>query len=158
MYIHILFSHLRHEVYLRRNGRPTCTVFFTHSSICPTKASHILFCIDKARKRSFTEVALNSVLEENAVDFAWEFCWNFFRIFILQLNFFTNGIFVVFPNYLIGGSVQCNLIAYCGIARSAMRTLRSVCKKSSAWFLRSCTHWGALTIHRRALWHDSCTA
>ena len=36
----------------------------------------ILFCIDKARKRSFTEVALNSVLEENvasAIDFSWEF-------------------------------------------------------------------------------------
>ena len=28
----------------------------------------ILFCIDKARQRSFTEVALNSVLEENAID------------------------------------------------------------------------------------------
>ena len=36
----------------------------------------ILFCMDKARKRSFTKVALNSVLEENAasaIDFEWKF-------------------------------------------------------------------------------------
>ena len=32
---------------------------------------------------------------------------------ILQSNIFTNGVFVVFANYLIGGSVQYNLIVYC---------------------------------------------
>ena len=75
-YIPTLFSHLRHKVYLRRYGRPTWEVMFTRSSICRTQAVQILFCIDKARKSSFTEVALNSVLEENAasaIDFEWEF-------------------------------------------------------------------------------------
>ena len=47
---------------------------FTRSAICQTQVVQVLFCMDKARKRSFTEVALNSVLEENAIDFAWEFC------------------------------------------------------------------------------------
>ena len=37
-------------------------VFFTQLLIYPTQKPHIPFCIDKARKRSFTEVALNSVL------------------------------------------------------------------------------------------------
>ena len=73
-YIPTQFSHLRHKVYLQRYGRPTCAVIFTRSSICQTQVVQILFCIDKAYKRSFTEVALNSVLEENAIDFAWEFC------------------------------------------------------------------------------------
>ena len=75
-YIPTLFSHLWHKVCLRRYGRPTCEVIFTRSSICRTQAVQILVCIDKARKRSFTEVALNSVLEENAasaIDFEWEF-------------------------------------------------------------------------------------
>ena len=68
-------------------------MIFTRSLICRTKVVQILFCIDKARKRSFTEVALNSVLEEiqeNAIDFAWEF--------ILQIKTFTSSVFVVFPN------------------------------------------------------------
>ena len=78
----------------------------------------ILFCIDKARKRSFTEVALNSVLEENAIDFAWSF--------ILQIKTFTNSVFVAFPNYFHRrfnpGTLR--------IARSAVRTLRSVRKQT----------------------------
>ena len=75
-YIPILFSHLRHKVYLRRYDRSTCAVIFTPSSNCikKTQVAQIHICIDNARKRSFTEVALNSVLEENAIDFAWEFC------------------------------------------------------------------------------------
>ena len=77
------------------------------------KSRKSLFCIDKARKRSFTEVAFNSVLEENAIDFAWEFCWNFCQIFILQFNLFYKRCICCFPKILIGGSVQCNLIAYC---------------------------------------------
>ena len=36
----------------------------------PRKSFLALTFYDKARKRSFTEVALNSVLEENAIDFA----------------------------------------------------------------------------------------
>ena len=64
-YIPTLFSHLRHTVYkLRRYGRPTCAMIFTRSSICRTQVVQILCCIDKAHKRSFTEVALNSVLED----------------------------------------------------------------------------------------------
>ena len=47
------------------------------------------------------------------LDFAWEFCWNFCRILFLQIKTFTNSVFVVFPNYLIGGSFQGTLIAYC---------------------------------------------
>ena len=41
---------------------------------CFTRSSIFHFCIGKACKRSFIEVALNSVSEENAIDFAWEFC------------------------------------------------------------------------------------
>ena len=114
MYIHILFSHLRHKVYLRRRyGHPTCAVFFTRSSICRTQAAQILFCIYKARKRSFTEVVLNSVLEENAIDFAWEFAEISARYLFSSLTFLQTVYLLFFPNYLIGGSVQCNLIAYC---------------------------------------------
>ena len=45
-----------------RYGRQTCVVIFHSLLIFPTQKPHIPFCIDKARKRSFTEVALNSVL------------------------------------------------------------------------------------------------
>ena len=97
---------------------------FTRSSICWTQAAQILFCIDNARKRSFTEVALNSVLEENAIDFAWEFCWNFCWIFILQFNFFTNGVYMLFFPIISSAvqsstfdcvlrAVQCVLCALC---------------------------------------------
>ena len=82
---------------------PTCAVIFTRSLICRTKFVQILFCIDKARKRSFTEVALNSVLEENAalaIDFEWEF---------LQIKTFTNSVFVVCPNYFVSFHTVTNL-------------------------------------------------
>ena len=79
-----MFSHLRHKVYLRRYGRPTCAAFFTCSSICRIQAWQILFCIDKARKRSLIHW---SCIEQRVgwkcywFDFAWEFCWNFCQIF-----------------------------------------------------------------------------
>ena len=76
--------------------QPAQRFFFTCSSICRTQASQILFCIDKGPTHSFTEVALNSVLEENAIDFAWEVCWNFCRIFILQFNFFLQTVYLFF--------------------------------------------------------------
>ena len=45
--------------------------WFFHSrfNLSDTKIAYH-FCIDKARKRGFTQVVLNSVLEENAIDFA----------------------------------------------------------------------------------------
>ena len=61
---------------------------------------------------------------------------------ILQLIFFTNGLFVVFPNYCIGGSVQRNLIAYC--AQCNAYFVRR--KKTSAQFLRSCAKRRGFTI------------
>ena len=121
-YIPTLFSHLRHKVYLRRYGRPTCEVIFTRSSICRTQAVQILFCIDKARKRSFTEVALNSVLEENeaspsAIDFEWEFYSpnkNIYEQCICRVS-------QLFHRRFNPGTLR--------IARSAVRTLRSVRKQ-----------------------------
>ena len=93
MHIRMLFSHVRGKVYFRRYGRQTCVMIFHSHLIFRTQEPHLPFCIDKAHKRSFTEVALNSVLEEiqeNAIDFAWEF--------ILQIKTFTSSVFVVFPN------------------------------------------------------------
>ena len=139
VYIHILFSHLWHKVYLRRYGRLTCAMFFTPSSIFPIKISRTLFCIDKARKRSFTEVLLNSVLE-----FAWEFCWNFCRIFILQLNILRTVFLLLFQ--IISLVVQSSAIWLMRIAHSAIRTLCSVCKKTSAGFFRSCVNPRGFTI------------
>ena len=137
-YIPTLFSHLRHKVYLRRYGRPTCAVIFTRSSICRTQAVQILICIDKARKRSFTEVALNSVLEENAasaIDFEWEF-------YSPNKNICEQCICCVsqlFHRRFNPGTLH--------IARSAVRTLRSVRKQTRVRFLNSFTEWGSLTIH-----------
>ena len=86
----------------------------------------ILFCIiDKARKRSFTEVALNSVLEENAasaIDFEWEF-------YSPNKNIYKQCICCVsqlFHRRFNPGTLR--------IARSAVRTLRSVRKQTSAVF------------------------
>ena len=62
VYIRMLFSHVRRKVYFRRYGRQTRVMIFHSLLIFPTQEPHIPFCIDKARKRSFTEVALNSVL------------------------------------------------------------------------------------------------
>ena len=67
----------------------------------------ILFCIDKARKRSFTEVALNSVLEENAasaIDFEWEF-------YSPNKNIFEPVYLLCFP--IISSPVQSRHFAYC---------------------------------------------
>ena len=50
--------------------------FFSLFNLSDPSRANPFFCIDKARKHSFTEVALNSVLEENAasaIDFEWEF-------------------------------------------------------------------------------------
>ena len=104
MYFQILFSDLRNKVYLRRYGRPTCAVIFTRSLICWTQVVQILFCIDKARKRSFTEVALNSVLEENAIDFAWE-------VYSPNKNIYEQCICCV--SQLISSAVQSRHFAYC---------------------------------------------
>ena len=56
---------------------------------------------------------LNSVLEENAIDF----CMGIFcRIFILHFNFLTNGVFVVFPQLChrrFSPAVQCVLCVLC---------------------------------------------
>ena len=96
----------------------------------------ILFCIDKARTRSFTEVALNSVLEENAasaIDFEWEF-------YFPNKNIYEQCI-CCFP--IISSAVQSRHFAYC----SAVRTLHSVRKQTRVRFLNSCPEWGSLTIH-----------
>ena len=97
-YIPTLFLHLRHKVYLRRYGRPTCAVIFysLFNLSDPGQAVQILFCIDKARKRSFTEVALNSVLEENAasaINFEWDFNSPTIHVQIIILITFTNSAF-----------------------------------------------------------------
>ena len=138
-YIPTLFSHLRHKVYLRRYGRPTCEVIFTHSSIYRTQAVQILFCIDKARKRSFTEVALHSVLEENAasaIDFEWEFYSPNKNIIYEQCICCVSHLFHWRFN---PGTLR--------IARSAVRSVR---KQTRVWFLNSFTEWGSLTIQT---WH-----
>ena len=110
MYIQILFSHLWHKVYLvRRYGRPTSAVFFTRSSICRIQAAQILFCIDKARKRSFTEVVLNSVLEENAIDFAWEFAEISAGYLFSSLTFFLQTVYLLFFP-IISSAVQSSAI------------------------------------------------
>ena len=91
----------------------------SRSLICRTQVVQILFCIDKARKRSFTEVALNSVLEENAasaIDFEWE-------IYSPNKNIYEQCICCVsqlFHRRFNPGTLR--------IARSAVRTLRSVQK------------------------------
>ena len=128
-YIPTLFSHLRHKVYLQRYGRPTCEMIFTRSSICRTQAVQILFCIDKARKHSFTEVALNSVLEENAAsatDFEWEF-------YSPNKNIYEQWICCVsqllFHWRFNPGTLR--------IARSAVHTLRSVRKQTWQTRLKS---------------------
>ena len=78
--------------------------------------------IDKARKRSFTEVALNSVLEENAalaIDFEWEF-------YSPNKNIYEQCICCVsqlFHRRFNPGTLR--------IARSAVRTLRSVRKQTT---------------------------
>ena len=96
-----------------------------------------LFCIDKARKRSFTEVALNSVLEENAasaIDFEWEF-------YSPNNNIYEQCICCVSQLFHRGfnpGTLR--------IARSAVHTLRSVRKQTRVRFLNSCPEWGSLTI------------
>ena len=137
-YIPTQFSHLRHKVYLRRYGHPTCEVIFTRSSICRTQAVQILFCIDKARKRSFTEVALNSVLEENAasaIDFEWEF-------YSPNKNIYEQCICCVsqlFHRRFNPGTLR--------IAHSAVRTFRSVRKQTRVRFFNSFTERGSLTIH-----------
>ena len=68
----------------------------------------ILFCIDKARLRSFTEVALNSVLEENAasaIDFEWEF-------YSPNKNINLRTVYLLcFP--IISSAVQSRHFAYC---------------------------------------------
>ena len=95
---------------------------------------------NKARKSGFTQVALNSMLEESAIDFAWEFCWNLCRKFIFQLKSFTKSVFVVFPKNVIISSVVQSSAIWLRIARSAMRTLRSLCAKmQSARFVGSFT-------------------
>ena len=97
----------------------------------------ILFCIDEARKRSFTEVALNSVLEENAasaIDFEWEF-------YSPNKNIYEQCICCVsqlFHRRFNPGTLR--------IARSAVHTLRSVRKQTRVRFLNSCAEWGSLTI------------
>ena len=137
MYIRMLFSHVRRKVYFRRYGRPACEVMVivTRSSICRTQAVQILFCIDKARKRSLTEVALNIVLEENAtsaIDFEWEFYSpnkNIYEQCICCVSQFFHRRFNL-------GTLH--------VARRAVRTLRSVRKVR---FLNSSAEWGSLTIY-----------
>ena len=134
-YIPTPFSHLRHKVYLRRYGRPTCAVIFTRSSICRTQAMQILFCIDKARKRSFTEVALNSVLEENAAS-AIDFEWEFYSPNKTFTNLCICCVSQLFHRQFNPGTLR--------IARSAVRTVR---KQTRVRFLNSFTEWGSLHDH-----------
>ena len=97
-----------------------CAVIF-HSlfNLSDSRAVQILFCIDKARKRSFTEVALNSLLEEklavSAIDFAWEF-------YSPNKNIYEQCILLCFPIFSSVGqssalcvlsAVQCVLCALC---------------------------------------------
>ena len=52
---------------------------------------------------------------------------------------------LVFPNYLIGGSVQCSLIAYCAQCNCVLCDLCAK-KQPSAQFLQSCTNCRGFTI------------
>ena len=123
---------------LRRYGRPTCEVIFTRSSIVGPKPCKSFFVLTKH---------VNAV----SLKLHWTACWKKMRLrpltlngnFILQIKTFTNSVFVVFPNYFIGGSIQ----ALCVLRCSAVCTLCSVRKQTRVRFLNSCPEWGSLTIH-----------
>ena len=87
-YVFLLLGEIK-KLKLKVSVQPVRWVLLALQFVGP-KSCKSFFVLTKhvSRKRSFTEVALNSVLEENAIDFAWEFCWNFCRIFILQFNLF----------------------------------------------------------------------
>ena len=60
----------------------------------------------------------------------------YLNYFNLQLKLFLQTVYVVFSNYLIGGSVQFNLIAYCAQCNAYF-----VHKKTNLCvFLHPCTH------------------
>ena len=103
------------STYLQRYGRPTCAAFFTCSSICRTQASprKSFFALTKHINAVSLKLHRTACWKKMPLTLHGVFGWHFCRIFILQFNFFTNCVFVVFPNYRIGGSVQCSLIAYC---------------------------------------------
>ena len=101
-------------MYLRRYSCPTCAVFFTRSSF---------FVWPKPRKSCF---ALTKHVNAVSLKLHWTACWkkmpltlhgNFAEIsagyLFSSLTFLQTVYLLFFPNYLIGGSVQCNLIAYC---------------------------------------------
>ena len=62
---------------------------------------------------------------------------------ILQIKTFTNSVFVVFPNFFIGGSIQ----ALC-VLRAVQCVLyaQTVRKQTRVRFLNSSAEWGSFTI------------